>query len=259
MNIAILADDDQIAELAADIVVKAIENKPRSVLGLATGSTPVPLYDELVSRYEAGTVSFAQAKGFLLDEYVGLPPEHPESYINFIYRTFASRVDFTKGAVEGPQGLADRPEQAAKEYEDAIMETGGIDLQILGIGRNGHIGFNEPSGSLYSKTHLQVLTKQTRQDNARFFGGDIEQVPRFAITQGLGTINRAKEVILLATGESKSEAMLHVIEGGVSAAWPGSALQFHDNITIIMDEAAASKLKHTEHYRDVWEALRMQD
>ena len=177
MRIAILPTPEDIAVVAADRIQSLLERKPSAVLGLATGSTPLPLYDELTKRYEAGEISFADTQSFNLDEYVGLPEDHPEGYANFIHRFLVDRVDFPKGAAHGPNVWTGDNDQAAADYDKAIRDAGGIDLQILGIGADGHIGFNEPGGSFASRTHVDVLTEQTRRDNARFFDGDITKVP----------------------------------------------------------------------------------
>lgn len=254
MRVAILSSSEEIATLAADMYSEVLAKKPDAVLGLATGSSPVPVYNELVRRYEAGELSFAQARAFLLDEYVGLPVDHPEGYRNFIERVLAGRVDFAPGAVVGPDGQADDVEDAAAEYQAKIESAGWVDLQILGIGTDGHIAFNEPGGSLTSPAHTQVLTKQTREDNARFFDGDISKVPAMALTQGLGTISHAKKIVFVAEGKQKAEAVAQMIEGGVSALWPATVLQFHNDVTILIDEEAASELKLIDHYLAVWDA-----
>lgn len=255
MKIAVLSSTSDIASVAADMYTDLLSKKPDAVIGLATGSSPLPVYDELVKRYEAGQVSFAGATAFLLDEYVGLPSDHPETYRNFIDRVFVSRVNFAPGAVNGPDGSAKDPLAAAAAYEQAIRDSGGIDLQILGIGTDGHIAFNEPGGSLSSLTHTQVLTEQTRIDNARFFDNDINKVPTLCLTQGLGTIGRAKKVVLVAQGEQKAEAVAKMVEGSVSAFWPATVLQFHNDATILVDEAAAAGLVLQDHYKAEWDAL----
>ena len=253
MNIVVLSSTEEIARAAADLYTNLLAKKPNAVLGLATGSSPVPVYDERMRRYEEGEVSFKDAQAFLLDEYVGLPEDHPEGYRNFIQRVFASKVDFAPGAVNGPNGTAPNPKRAASDYEEKIVQSGGADLQILGIGTDGHIGFNEPGGSLSSTTHTQVLTEQTRKDNARFFDDDIDLVPRYCITQGLATIGRAKAVVLVAQGEQKADAIAALAEGGVSALWPTSVLQFHNDATILVDESAASKLQLKDYYKAAYE------
>lgn len=253
MNIVVLSSTNEIARAGADLYTDLLNAKPDAVLGLATGSSPVPIYDELIRRYEEGEVSFKDAKAFLLDEYVGLPADHPECYKNFIRRVFTSKVDFADGAVNSPDGTADNPKAAAGDYEALIVKNGPVDLQILGIGTDGHIGFNEPGGSLSSTTHTQVLTTQTRQDNARFFDGDINQVPQYCITQGLATISRAKKIVLVAQGAQKADAVKALAEGGVSALWPASILQFHNDVTVLVDKEAASKLELAEYYQVAYE------
>ncbi len=253
MRIAILPDETTIASVAADRIEALYQRKPDFVLGLATGSTPLPLYAELVRRYEAGRISFAQVRSFNLDEYVGLPEDHFEGYANFIHRHLVDLVDFTEGAAHGPNAWTGDSHAAAAAYDAAIREAGGIDLQVLGIGSDGHIGFNEPAGSLTSRTHVGVLTEQTRRDNSRFFDGNIDAVPTHCITQGLGTIMEARENLMIATGAGKADAVRELVEGCVCARWPATILQMHDNTVVLLDEAAASKLEMQDFYREVWE------
>jgi glucosamine-6-phosphate deaminase len=252
VEVVILPDAKTIAATAADAIVHLLAAKPTAVLGLATGSSPLALYNELALRYAAGQVSFAQAKAFMLDEYVGLPAEHPERYRNVIEREIAARVDFAPGAVQGPDGLATDLPAACRAYDQAIRDAGGVDLQILGIGSDGHIAFNEPGSSLASRTRLKTLTRQTIADNARFFGGDPAAVPRHVLTQGLGTIMEAKHLVLMALGRHKAEAIHHMVEGGVSAMWPGSLLQFHPHVTVLVDDAAAARLQLADYYRHTY-------
>jgi len=254
MEIVICPDAVAAGKLGADVIVKLLQRKPDAVLGLATGSSPLHIYDELAARHEAGEVSFAKARGFSLDEYVGLPVEHPETYHNVIRKDFVHRVDFDDSAVRGPDGLAQDIPAFCAEYEAAMAAAGGVDLQILGIGTDGHIGFNEPGSSLASRTRIKTLTKQTRVDNARFFDGDIDQVPTHCITQGLGTIMSAKQIVLVASGTGKAEAVHHLAEGSVSAMWPGTILQHHPHVTVLLDEAAASRLQLAGYYRETYAA-----
>ena len=254
MEVIILRDSEEIGGLAADAFGKLLDYKPDAVLGLATGSSPLAIYDELAARYEQGRISFKQARGFTLDEYVGLPADHPENYRNFIDRVFVSRVDFTPGAVQGPDGLATDIPAACAAYEQAIADAGGVDLQILGIGTDGHIGFNEPGSSLASRTRIKTLTRQTRMDNARFFDGDLDAVPTHCVTQGLGTISEARHVLLVATGGAKAEAVHHMVEGAVTAMWPGSVLQHHPHTTVLLDDAAARRLRLADYYRETYQA-----
>ena len=252
MEVIIVEDPAAIGVIGADAIEVLLARKPAAVLGLATGSSPLAIYDDLVARYEAGRLSFGRARGFTLDEYVGLPADHPERYRTVIDTVFVSRVDFAPGAVQGPDGLATDIPAACAQYEDAIAEAGGVDLQILGIGTDGHIGFNEPGSSLASRTRIKTLTRQTRIDNARFFDDDIEQVPTHCLTQGLGTIMAARHVILVATGRSKAEAVHHLVEGSVSAMWPASILQHHPHVTVLLDGAAARRLQLADYYRETY-------
>ena len=252
MDVVILDSASEIGGVAADAIEALLKHKPDAVLGLATGSSPLSIYDELASRYQAGKVSFAKARAFTLDEYVGLPPDHPERYRNVIDTVFASRVDFAPGAVSGPDGLTNDIPAACTQYEDAIRAAGGIDLQILGIGTDGHIGFNEPGSSLASRTRIKTLTRQTRMDNARFFDDDINAVPTHCLTQGLGTIMAARHVVLVATGQSKAEAVHHLAEGAVTALWPASILQHHPHATVLVDDAAARRLQLADYYRETY-------
>ena len=252
MEIVILRDNQAIGSLGADAFENLLQRKPDAVLGLATGSSPLAIYDELAARCAAGAVSFRQARGFTLDEYVGLPADHPQRYRTVIDEVFVSRVDFVPGAVEGPDGLATDITAACAAYEKAIQAAGGVDLQILGIGTDGHIGFNEPGSSLASRTRIKTLTRQTRVDNARFFGGDLDAVPTHCLTQGLGTIMAARHVILVATGRNKAEAVHHLVEGAVSAMWPATILQHHPHVTVLLDDAAARRLQLVDYYRETW-------
>jgi glucosamine-6-phosphate deaminase len=252
MEVVILQDAKEIGVVAADAIGALLDREPAAVLGLATGSSPMAIYDELATRCDAGVVSFRQARGFTLDEYVGLPADHPQRYRNVIDTAFASRVDFPPGAVQGPDGLTADIPAASAAYETAIREAGGVDLQILGIGTDGHIAFNEPGSSLASRTRIKTLTRQTRIDNARFFGGDVESVPTHCLTQGLATIMEARHVILVATGRGKAEAVHHLVEGPVSAMWPASILQHHPHVTVLLDDAAARRLQLVDYYRETY-------
>ena len=252
MEVVILQDRTEIGRVAADAVAALLNRKPDAVLGLATGSSPLMIYDELAARYEAGELSFRQARGFTLDEYVGLTADHPERYRNVIDAVFVSRVDFAEGAVQGPDGLAVDIPAACAAYEAAIRDAGGVDLQILGIGTDGHIAFNEPGSSLASLTRIKTLTRQTRIDNARFFGDDVDAVPTHCLTQGLNTILRARHIVLVATGRGKAEAVHHLVEGAVSAMWPATVLQHHPHVTVLLDDAAARRLQLIDYYRETY-------
>ncbi|MDO5034287.1 MAG: glucosamine-6-phosphate deaminase [Actinomycetaceae bacterium] len=252
MKVAILPSNEKIGEVAADFVETLLSEKSNAILGLATGSSPLPLYKELIARHKAGRLSFANCRAFTLDEYVGLDPEHPERYANFIRREFTDQVDFPEGAVNTPNDKAENLNEGAAAYDASIREAGGVDFQILGIGSDGHIAFNEPGESLTSRTHVGFLTDQTREDNARFFDGDITKVPTRAMTQGLGTIMEARQIVLIAQGKGKARAVRELVEGGVSSRWPATILQMHQNVFVLIDEDAASELELKEHYREDW-------
>jgi len=245
----VIAPADEIGEIVADDITAVVSDRPDAVLGLATGSSPLRIYDAVAQRVAKGELSLARAGGFMLDEYVGLPPGHPCRYSTVIEVDFVSRVDFAPGAVRGPDGDAADLHAACAEYEKAMREAGGVDLQILGIGTDGHIAFNEPGSSLASRTRVKTLTAQTRADNARFFGGDVDAVPYHCLTQGLGTIMDARRIVLVATGETKAEAVGQLVEGPVSARWPATILQHHPRVTVLVDEAAASQLALVDYYR----------
>ncbi|MFZ0831619.1 MAG: glucosamine-6-phosphate deaminase [Mycobacterium sp.] len=252
MEVIIVADPPAIAAIVADAIGALLRRKPTAVLGLATGSSPLAIYDELASRCDAGRISFQQARAFTLDEYVGLPADHPQRYRNVIDAVFVSRVDFARGAVRSPDGLAVDIPAACAEYESAIHRAGGIDLQLLGIGTDGHIAFNEPGSSLASRTRVKTLTGQTRADNARFFDGNIDSVPTRGLTQGLATILDARHIVLVATGRRKAEAVHQLVEGPVSAMWPATVLQHHPHVTVLLDDGAAQRLQLAEYYREAY-------
>jgi glucosamine-6-phosphate deaminase len=252
MEVVILRDAKEIGGVAADAIGALLGRKPDAVLGLATGSSPLAIYDELAARCDAGLISFRRARAFTLDEYVGLPADHPERYRNVIDRVFVSLVDFAPDAVQSPDGLAADIPAACARYENAIREAGGVDLQILGIGTDGHIAFNEPGSSLASRTRIKTLTRQTRIDNARFFNDDVDAVPTHCLTQGLATIMAARHVILVAAGSRKAEAVHHMVEGPVTAMWPASILQHHPHVTALLDDAAAHRLQLAGYYRETY-------
>lgn len=251
MEVIILPSSQAIGALAADSIESLVRTKPNAVIGLATGSSPLPIYDELARRHDEDGLNFSEVSGFALDEYVGLPVGHYESYREVIRREFTNRVDVAAGNVHGPDGSSNDIAGACQAYEEAIAAAGGIDLQILGVGTNGHIGFNEPGSSLASRTRIKTLAEQTRQDNARFFD-NIDQVPHHVVTQGLGTIMDARHVVLVAFGAGKADAVRDFVEGPVTASCPASVLQFHPRATIIVDEAAASKLAGAATYRHAY-------
>jgi glucosamine-6-phosphate deaminase len=243
----IIVDSKKAAgELVAAEIARLVRATPDAVLGLATGSTPMPVYEALPAALEGADVS--QVRGFALDEYVGIAPGHPESYRSVISREVVQPLGLDPARVRVPDGSLDGIEHAGDDYERAILDAGGVDLQILGIGTDGHIGFNEPGSSFASLTRVKTLTEQTREDNARFFDS-IDDVPRHCITQGLGTILRARHLVLLAFGEGKADAVAAAVEGPLTASLPGSAVQLHPHTTVVVDEAAASRLAHADYYR----------
>lgn len=248
MEVVILPDADAVATLVADAIQRLLSERADAVLGLATGSSPLGVYAELVDRHRRGVVSFAGARAFLLDEYIGLPPGHPESYRSFIDRHLTGLVDLAPSNVYLPDGAAADLAAAGAAYEAEIRAAGGVDLQLLGIGSDGHVGFNEPTSSLASRTRVKTLTQRTRDDNARFFA-DVAEVPRHVITQGIGTILDARHLVLVATGASKSEAIARAVEGPLTSMCPASALQLHPHATVVVDEPAARDLTLADYYR----------
>ena len=236
--------------LVADEIVKLISARPDAVLGLATGSTPLPVYEAL--RPRVAGVDLSQVRGFALDEYVGIDPNHPESYRSVITKEVVEPLGLNPDLIQTPNGNLETISHAGEDYERAIKAAGGIDLQILGIGTSGHIGFNEPGSSFASCTRVKTLVQQTREDNARFFDS-IDDVPMHCITQGLGTILEAGHLFLLAFGEGKAAAVAAAVEGPVTSSLPGSAIQLHPHVTVVVDEAAASQLRYKEYYQDAWD------
>ncbi|APX31566.1 glucosamine-6-phosphate deaminase [Brachybacterium sp. P6-10-X1] len=250
MEIHIVTDAAEGAQAVADVFARTLQETAEAgtVLGLATGSSPVPAYTELIRRHREEGLSFAGARAFLLDEYVGLSAGHEQSYHRFIRENFTAHVDIDDAAVLSPDGSTADPAAEAAAYDRRISEAGGVDLQILGIGSNGHIAFNEPSSSLASRTRVVGLTRRTIADNARFFENP-EDVPVRALSQGLGTIREARRIVLTATGEGKAEAVAQLVEGPISARWPATSLQLHPEVTVVVDEAAASRLELADYYR----------
>ncbi len=231
-------------ELAASLIESLVTRTPDAVLGLATGSTPLSTWTALRTR----NLDLSRVRGFALDEYVGLPLGHPESYREVISNEVVRPLGLTPSFVRVPGDDGESIATAGERYERDIVAAGGIDLQILGIGTTGHIGFNEPGSSLASLTRVKTLAEQTRLDNARFFAS-VDEVPRHCITQGLGTILRAKHLVLLAFGEGKAPALAAALEGPVTASTPGSVVQLHPKVTVIVDEDAASHLALADYYR----------
>jgi len=253
MEVVIVPDAVAGGELIAETIAALLTRKPGALLGVATGSTPLPVYQALAAKAASGAVDVSRARICQLDEYVGLPAGHPESYRSVVLREVVEPLGLGEDVFMGPDGAADDIAAACAEYDRALAAAGGVDLQLLGIGTDGHIGFNEPCSSLASRTRIKTLTRQTRQDNARFFDSP-EEVPHHVITQGIGTILEARHLVLLATGEAKAEAVALAVEGPLAAVVPASALQLHAHATVVVDEAAASGLKLADYFRDTFAA-----
>lgn len=250
MKVLIFDTTDAAIDRSAGILLDAVRQKPTAVLGLATGGTMLPLYDRLCARHLAESVSFAQVTTFNLDEYVGLAPNHGCAYHHYMREALFDRIDIDLSRTHLPRGDAPDPVAEAEDYERRISMAGGIDLQLLGIGRNGHIGFNEPTSSLASRTRIKTLTEDTRQANRSYFDS-IDDTPRFAITMGVGTILASKACLIVATGSAKALAVARMIEGPVSAACPATALQLHPQVTVVLDRSAAAQLTLMAYYQHV--------
>ena len=246
MLVEVFPDYGAISDRAAEIVTNQIRKKPDSVIGLATGSTPLGLYERLIRNHKEHGLDFSKVTTFNLDEYIGLSPHHDQSYHYFMWTNLFSHVNVDPNCVYIPQGMADDIDGFCVWYEQKIKQVGGIDLQILGIGGNGHIAFNEPGSSLGSRTRIKTLTEKTITDNARFFD-DPEQVPRYAITMGIGTIMDAKKLLLLGSGEGKANAIKTTLEGPITAMVPATIVQLHRHASVLIDEAAASMLEYHHH------------
>lgn len=242
---------DLMSKEAARLVADRLRKKPNLVLGLATGSTPIGLYKELIRLHRDEGLDFSKVTTFNLDEYVGLPPGHDQSYHYFMNENLFKYINIDPRFIHVPQGMAKDIDAFCAWYEKRIEENGGIDLQVLGIGANGHIAFNEPGSSLGSRTRIKTLTGTTRMDNARFFKTK-EEVPRYAITMGVGTIMDAKELLLLANKSGKADAVKTAVEGPITAMCPASIIQMHRSAFVFLDKDAASKL--TGMYNDTWES-----
>lgn len=241
MRIVIAKDYEALSKKAANILASQIILKPNSVLGLATGATPVGTYRELVRQYREGNISFAEIVTFNLDEYYGLDKENPQSYYYFMMDNLFNYVDINLKNINIPDGRAADIALECKEYEQKIKLAGGIDLQLLGIGRNGHIGFNEPDVKFEAQTHLVTLDEDTIEANSRFFES-MEEVPQRAISMGIKTIMHSRKILLLASGEEKAETIHSMINGKITPELPASVLQLHPDVIVLLDEKAASKL-----------------
>lgn len=242
MKIIRTKDYAEMSKKACDFVVGKLTQLQKPVLGVATGSTPEGMYECLIEQNKQGNVSFKDVTTFNLDEYVGLAKDHPNSYHYYMQENFFKQIDIETENAHLPNGVADDLQAECDRYEKLIADAGGIDLQVLGLGTNGHIAFNEPGSKFDSKTSIVELAQATLDANARFFDA-IEDVPTQAVTMGIGSIMEAKEIVLLVSGESKAEALANTINGDVTEAFPSSVLQKHQNVTIIADEAALAKVK----------------
>ena len=252
MEVILQPDAEAVGHYAARVMARVMRSRPTPVLGLATGTTPLPLYRELIRLHREEGLDFSPCSTFNLDEYVGLPAHHPQSYRSFMQEHLLSLINVDSTRVHIPDGMADDIATACADYEASIRNADGIDVQVLGIGTSGHIGFNEPTSSLRSRTRIKTLTDRTRRDNARFFETEAE-VPHHVITMGIGTILDSRRCLMLATGAGKAPAVAAMIEGPLTAMCPASALQLHPHVTVVLDEAAARDLKHTPYYRWVYE------
>ena len=248
MEVVILPSAAEVGVLAARKILHLVSRQPDAVLGLATGSSPLGVYAALAAHVREGRLDTSAVSAFALDEYVGIPVEHPESYASVIHREVTVPLHLDPARVQVPDGRATDVEAACARYEEAIRAAGGVDLQILGIGANGHVGFNEPTSSFASRTRIKTLTERTRADNARFFDSP-DDVPTHCLTQGLGTISDARELLLVAQGSQKAAAVAAAVEGPLTSMCPGSILQLHRRVTVMVDEAAAADLRLTDYYR----------
>jgi glucosamine-6-phosphate deaminase len=251
VEIVVLDSPDDVARVAADRIAAVVRRRPDAVLGLATGSSPLGAYAEMARRVAAGELDLSDVRGFALDEYVGIPAGSPQSYRAVLDREVVRPLRMDPARVQVPDGAAADLDAAADAYEAAIAAAGGVDLQLLGIGANGHIGFNEPTSSFASRTRVKTLAPRTRADNARFFGS-ADAVPVHCLTQGLGTILEARELLLVAQGETKAAAVAAAVEGPLTSMCPGSALQLHPRATVVVDAAAAGRLQLVDYYRWTW-------
>lgn len=252
MRVIICKDKNAVAKEAYKIVRDRIMNRNAKVIGLPTGTTPVGLYAEMAAGCKKGEIDFSDVHTFNLDEYIGLPVDHPQSYRNFMNTNLFDHVNLKKGNIDFLDGLTNDIERECSRYEEAMDDLGGIKLQIVGVGRDGHIGFNEPGTALTSRTHMITLAQSTITDNANlFFGGDESQVPRWALSMGVGTVLDTKEVLMIAFGANKADAIQGMLEGPITTMCTASALQLHPEVTVVIDEAAASKLKCHDYYKRI--------
>jgi len=241
MRIIIVENYEEMSKKAATMVASQTILKPDSILGLATGDTPTGMYQELIKLYKNKEIDFSETKTFNLDEYYGINKENNQSYYYYMMNNFFEHININKENINMPNGIAENIDKECKAYEERISQAGGIDIQVLGIGGNGHIGFNEPGVNFEAETHLVDLDEKTIEANSRFFES-IEEVPTKAVSMGIKTIMHSKKIILLASGIAKAEAIANAVNGKISSEVPASILQLHKDVTIIVDKEAASKL-----------------
>ncbi|MCK1995111.1 glucosamine-6-phosphate deaminase [Peribacillus muralis] len=242
MNIIKVQDYAEMSRTAGEIVIGKVKQNPQIILGLATGGTPKGMYDSMIEDHVRNHTSYEQATSFNLDEYIGLKPNDPNSYHFYMNDSLFNHIDINKGQTFVPNGTPENTDEECKRYDERIDSLGGIDLQILGIGQNGHIGFNEPGTSFTSGTHVVTLEDSTRQANARYFDS-IDEVPTHAMTMGISTIMKSKEILLLISGEEKAETLKRLIDGEITEEFPASILKKHNNVTIIADQKALSRVE----------------
>ena len=252
MEIIVQTTSETASLLAARHIARLVREKPGAVLGLATGNTPLLLYRELIRQHREEGLDFSRVTTFNLDEYVGLAPAHPASYHAFMHEHLFAHLNIPRARIHIPDGLATDIPASCRAYEDAVRAAGGIDLQVLGIGGDGHIGFNEPSSSLASRTRIKTITERTRRDNASAFGS-LAEMPHHVITMGVGTIMDTRQVLLLAFGAKKADAIAAAVEGPITAMNPASILQMHPVAKCLLDEPAATKLTRLDYYRWVYQ------
>jgi glucosamine-6-phosphate deaminase len=253
MEVIIRTSPEEAAELTSRLIAARLRAKPDLVLGLATGRTMERVYDRLAAKHQGEGLDFSRCRTFNLDEYIGVPPEDEHSYRFYMNHHLFSRVNIDLANTHVPDGMAADLHAAAARYEQLIREAGGIDVQLLGIGEAGHIGFNEPLSALMSRTREKALTPVTRKQNAAMFGGDSDKVPKRAVTMGVGTILDARELLLLATGAAKASILAKAVEGPITAMISASAMQLHPSCKVIIDEEAAQELKERDYYNWIFQ------
>lgn len=250
-QVVLVADPAEAGALVSDAILSALVLKPSLVLGLATGSSPQPVYTALAEKIHRRALDLSQMRGFALDEYVGLLADHKASYHSTVLREVVLPLGLNPEQVLVPKGNPDDVLHSGADFEEAIDQAGGVDIQILGVGANGHVGFNEPGSSLASLTRVKTLTEETRRDNTRFFDS-LDEVPTHCVTQGIGTILRSRQIVLLAFGFAKAAAVARAVEGPISSSCPASAIQLHPHVTVLVDTSAASQLTQIDYYQKAW-------